>query len=191
MSVCHIDESGQSLTIPAMKSERLHHITRYTNWLAEHRGLRFDATTCEGYDALWRWSVTDLSAFWGSIWDYFEIESPVPFEQVLADERMPGARWFPGAQVNYAQHLFGHADEAHAAGCPAIVFQNESMAQHGELQQIAWPELRGQVAALAESFRRLGVRPGDRVCAFLPNIPQTVIAFLATASLGWSLSASQ
>jgi len=85
-------------------------IERYLRFLRETRGLAFDASTTEGYDALWRWSVGDLPAFWGSVWDYFEIESPTPYETVLADDRMPGARWFPGAQVNYARHLFSHAD---------------------------------------------------------------------------------
>ena len=167
-------------------------ITRYTRWLARERGLQFDPTTTEGYDALWRWSVTDLRAFWGSIWDHFGLQSPTPFTTVLEAEVMPGARWFPGAQVNYTQHLFSHADAAHAAGHPAIVFQNEAMrgsGARGELQHIAWPELRRQVASLAAELQRLGVQRGDRVVAFLPNIPQTVVAFLATASLGaiWSV----
>ncbi|HEY4067452.1 MAG TPA: acetoacetate--CoA ligase [Burkholderiaceae bacterium] len=164
-------------------------ITRFTRWLAAERGLHFDATTHAGYDALWRWSVTDLRAFWGSIWDYFGIASPTRFETVLVDETMPSTRWFPGAQLNYAQHLFSHADAAHAAGHPAILFQNEAMQSRGELQQIAWPELRRQVASLAAELKRLGVRPGDRVGAYLPNIPQTAVAFLACASLGavWSI----
>ncbi len=168
---------------------REHLITRYTRWLARERGLHFDATTTEGYDALWRWSVTDLPAFWGSIWDHFGMTSPTPYGAVIEAEVMPGARWFPGAQVNYAQHLFSHADAAHAAGHPAIVFQNEAMRARGEMRQIAWPELRRQVASLAAELERLGVQPGDRVGAFLPNIPETVVAFLACASLGaiWSV----
>jgi len=172
-----------------MSSQRDHLITRYTDWLARERGLHFDASTTGGYDALWRWSVTDLPAFWSSIWDHFGMTSPTPYTSVLEAEVMPGARWFPGAQVNYAQHLFSHAEAAHAAGHPAIVFQNEAMQARGELQQIAWPELRRQVASLAAELQRLGVRRGDRVAAFLPNIPQTVIAFLAAASLGavWSV----
>ena len=164
-------------------------ITRYTRWLARERGLHFDATTTDGYDALWRWSVTDLPAFWASIWDHFGLHSPTPFKTAIGAELMPGARWFPGAHVNYAQHLFSHADAAHAAGHPAIVFQNEAMQARGELQEIAWPELRRQVSSLAAELKRLGVQPGDRVAAFLPNIPQTVVAFLACASLGaiWSV----
>ena len=164
-------------------------IDRYLRWLAQERGLHFDASTTEGYDALWRWSVSDLRAFWGSVWDHFGMQSPTPYETVLADEVMPGARWFPGAQVNYAQHLFSHADAAHAAGHPAIVFANEAMFEHGELLEIGWPELRRHVASLAAALKQMGVQPGDRVCAILPNIPQTVIAFLACASLGavWSV----
>ena len=166
-----------------------HHILRYTEWLARERGLKFDPTTTDGYDALWRWSVTDLPAFWGSAWDYFGLQSPTPHSAVLVDETMPGTRWFPGAQVNYAQHLFSHAERADAAGHPAIVFQNEAMQARGEMQEISWPELRRQVASLAGELVKLGVRRGDRVGAFLPNIPATVIAFLACASLGaiWSV----
>ena len=164
-------------------------INHYLRWLAQQRGLHFDATTTEGYDALWRWSVTDLHAFWGSIWDHFGLHSPTPFDTVLANEKMPGARWFPGAQVNYAQHLFSHADAAHAAGHPAIMFANETMFERAELLEIRWPELRRQVASFAAALKQMGVQPGDRVCAFLPNIPQTVVAFLACASLGaiWSI----
>ncbi len=164
-------------------------INRYLRWLKETRGLHFDASTTEGYEALWRWSVSDLRAFWGSVWDYFELQSPTPFTSVLANGVMPGARWFEGAQVNYAQQVFRHADAAHAAGHPALVFQNEAMQARGELTEVSWPELRRQVAALAAELKRLGVQPGDRVCAFLPNIPQTAVAFLATASLGavWSV----
>jgi len=164
-------------------------ILRYTRWLAQHRGLLFDPNTHAGYDALWRWSVTDLRAFWGSIWDHFGVQSPTPYETVLVDEVMPGARWFPGAQLNYAQQVLRHADAAHAAGHPALVFQNERMREAGTMQQIAWPELRRQVASLAAALRGMGVQRGDRVCAVLPNTPQAIVAFLATASLGaiWSV----
>ncbi len=165
------------------------HITRYTQWLRDARGLDFDATTTEGYDRLWQWSCDDLAAFWQSVWDFFEIESPTPHACVLAEATMPGARWFPGAQVNYAQHLFRHADRADAAGHPAIVFRNEAMQAAGQTESLAWPELRRRVAAFAAALERMGVRPGDRVCAFLPNVPQTAIAFLACASIGavWSV----
>jgi acetoacetyl-CoA synthetase len=164
-------------------------ILHYTRWLEATRGLVFDPTTTAGYDALWRWSVGDLPAFWASIWDYFDLRSPTPYETVLGDEVMPGARWFSGAQVNYVQQVLRHVDAAHAAGHPAIVFQNEDMRERDELHELSWPELRRQVGALAAALADLGVGRGDRVCAFLPNTPQTAIAFLAVASLGaiWSV----
>jgi acetoacetyl-CoA synthetase len=164
-------------------------ITRFTRWLAKERGLPFDATTTEGYDAMWRWSVSDLDGFWSAVWDYFDLQSPTPRSTVLVEEKMPGAQWFPGAQLNYVQQVFRHADAAHAAGHPAIVFQNERLRERGELQEVSWPELRRQVASLAAHLQRLGVQAGDRVVAFLPNTPQAAVAFLAVASLGaiWSV----
>ncbi|HET6598894.1 MAG TPA: acetyl-coenzyme A synthetase N-terminal domain-containing protein, partial [Burkholderiaceae bacterium] len=158
-------------------------INRYLDWLRAERGLDFNASSVEGYDALWRWSTSDPSAFWGSIWDHFGMQSPTPFEAVLAEPVMPGARWFPGAQVNYAQHVFSHADAAHAAGHPALLFQNERMRAkivergRGEMQRVRWPELRRQVASLAAALQRLGVQRGDRVCAYLPNTPHAIVAF--------------
>jgi acetoacetyl-CoA synthetase len=164
-------------------------VLRYARWLARERQLHFDPTTTEGYEAMWRWSVDDLPAFWSSVWDYFDLQSPTPRSTVLVEEGMPGAQWFPGAQLNYVQQVFRHADAAHAAGHPAIVFQNERLRGRGELQETSWPELRRQVASLAAHLRRLGVEAGDRVVAFLPNTPQAAVAFLAVASLGavWSV----
>ena len=144
-------------------------ILRYTRWLAAERGLHFDPTTHAGYDAMWRWSVGDLAAFWGSIWDYFGLRSPTPYAAVLEAEAMPGARWFTGAQLNYAAHLFSHADAADAAGHPAIVFQNEAMHARDELLEISWPQLRREVASLAAELRALGVRRGDRVRNSIPT----------------------
>ena len=157
-------------------------IRLYQNWLAAERGLYFDS-----YDALWRWSVTDQEAFWQSLWDYDGMVSPTPHTAALADARMPGARWFEGAQVNYAQRVLSHVTPAHAAGFPAIVSENEL----GEVRELSWPELRRQVASLALTLRELGVQRGDRVAAYLPNTPETVVAFLACASVGaiWSVSA--
>jgi acetoacetyl-CoA synthetase len=160
------------------------HIHRYQRWLGQRHGLHFDH-----YDALWQWSVSDLNAFWRSIWDYFELQSPTPFEGVLVEDRMPGAVWFRGAQLNYAQQAMRHADEAEAAGHPAIVWCDEAGLARGELQQMRWSELRRQVASLAGHLKRLGVQRGDRVAAYLPNTAATVVAFLAVASVGavWSL----
>lgn len=157
-------------------------IRLYQDWLAEHRGLRFD-----DYDALWRWSTTELDAFWQSIWDFFDLRSPTPHTAVLERNVMPGARWFPGAQVNYAQQVLRHVQPAHAAGASAIEGRNEK----GRPVALSWPELRRQVASLALHLRAQGVMPGDRVAAYLPNIPETMVAFLAVVSIGgvWSVCA--
>ncbi|MEZ5608518.1 MAG: acetoacetate--CoA ligase [Burkholderiaceae bacterium] len=157
-------------------------IRLYQNWLSERRGLRFDS-----YRALWQWSTTDLDAFWQSIWDYFDLRSPTPHTAVLGRNVMPGAQWFPGAQANYAQQVFRHVDAAHAAGLPAIVSDDEK----GQARELSWPELRRQVASLALHLQEHGVQPGDRVAAYLPNVPETIIAFLAVVSLGavWSVCA--
>lgn len=165
-----------------MSAPYIPQIRLYQNWLREQRGLEFS-----DYDALWRWSITDLDAFWQSIWDYFDLQSPTPHSAVLAHNRMPGAQWFPGAQVNYARQVLRHVDAAHAAGVPAIVSSNEKRAH----REMSWPELRRQVASLALHLQAQGVQPGDRVAAYLPNVPEAMVAFLATVSIGgvWSLCA--
>ena len=156
----------------------------YQRWLERERGLRFD-----DYDQLWQWSVRDLDAFWQSIWDFHGVASPTPHTAVLAEDRMPGARWFPGAQVNYTQQVLRHADAAHAAGHPAIVYADEAMLAQGRVGERSWPDLRRQVAHFAAALRRMGVQRGDRVCAVLPNTPQTAAAFLAVVGIGavWSI----
>jgi acetoacetyl-CoA synthetase len=157
-------------------------IRRYQDWLRAHRGLAFD-----DYQALWEWSVTDVEAFWQSTWDYLGLQSPTAHAKVLAEEKMPGARWFEGAQVNYARQVLRHVDAAHAAGMPALVSRNEK----GEHRELSWPELRRQVASVALHLKEQGLQPGDRVAAYLPNIPEAMIAFLAVVSLGgiWSICA--
>ena len=166
--------SGNAAWQPSESVRSAAKVTEFQRWLARERGLVFD-----DYDALWRWSVDDLEGFWGAIWDYFQIPG-TPRTRVLADARMPGAQWFPGVRLNYVEQVFRHLDDAR----PAIVFNNE----RGQRRDIGWRELRRQVAALAAALRAMGVVPGDRVVAYLPNIPETIIAFLATASLGaiWS-----
>ncbi|TYK71500.1 acetoacetate--CoA ligase [Comamonas sp. Z3] len=157
-------------------------IRLYQNWLRETRGLSF-----ADYDALWRWSTSDLDAFWQSIWDYFDLQSPTAHSAVLASNTMPGAQWFPGAQVNYVQQVLRHVQPAHAAGMPAVISRNEQ----GLQRELSWPELQRQVASLALHLRAQGVAKGDRVAAYLPNIPEAMVAFLACASLGaiWSICA--
>ena len=161
-------------------------IRLYQDWLHAHRGLAFDS-----YDAMWQWSTRAPDAFWQSVWDYYDLQSPTRHVAVLADRQMPGARWFVGAQFNYARQVLRHADAAHAAGMPAIVSHDERSLGQGVPREMAWPELRRQVAALALHLQTQGVQPGDRVVAYLPNIPEAMVAFLATVSIGgiWSICA--
>ena len=157
-------------------------MARYRRWLEEQRGFTF-----ADYEQMRQWSVREIDAFWQSIWDYFDLHSPTPHSAVLAQPRMPGAIWFSGAQVNYARQVLRHVEAADAAGMPAIVSSGED----GVLKETSWPELRRKVGALAIHLKAQGVRSGDRVAAYLPNIPETIIAFLATASIGaiWSVCA--
>ena len=165
----------------AAPASPLPRLTLFRRWLAAERGLAFD-----DYEALWRWSVSDLPAFWRAIWDYFDLQSPTPPGDVLAHEAMPGAQWFPGTRLNFATQVFRHAGAAHAAGHPAIVYQGERMAAP---EALSWPELQRQTGALAAALRAMGVCAGDRVAAYLPNTPAAVVAFLACASIGavWSV----
>ncbi len=150
-------------------------LTEFMAWLEAERGLRFG-----DYEALWRWSVDDLDAFWGAIWDFFGVAADGDRATVLASREMPGARWFPDTSLNYAEHVFAAKDD----GETAILHASELR----ELDEISWGELRSQVAAVAAGLRGLGVERGDRVVAYLPNIPEAIVAFLATASIGavWS-----
>jgi acetoacetyl-CoA synthetase len=169
-------------TRPSAPAPHLPQIRLYQNWLRDERGLSF-AT----YNDLWRWSVTELDAFWQSIWDYFDFQSPTPHTAVLLNNVMPGAKWFPGAQTNYAHQVLRHVQPAHNAGFLAVISHNEK----GLRREMTWPELRRQVAAMALHLQAQGVQPGDRVVAYLPNIPEAMVAFLATASVGgvWSICA--
>ena len=141
---------------------------------ARERGLP------EDYASLWQWSVADIERFWGAVWDFFEVEASVPYERVLGSREMPGAEWFPGARLSYARHVFRGKDDA----APALQHASELR----ELDAWSWGELREQTERIATGLKRLGVGEGDRVVAYLPNIPEAVAAFLACASIGavWS-----
>ncbi|HEX7299801.1 MAG TPA: acetoacetate--CoA ligase [Solirubrobacteraceae bacterium] len=132
------------------------------------------------YEDLWRWSVEDLEGFWAAVWDFFGVQASEPYERVLARREMPGAQWFPGARLSYAEHLFRDRDD------DAVAIRHASELR--ELSQWTWGELRGQTERIATGLRRLGVGPGDRVAAYLPNIPEAIAAFAACASIGatWS-----
>ena len=150
-------------------------ITCYMRWLAAERGVE-----AGDYPALWRWSVEELEDFWASIWDFFEVSASEPYERVLASRAMPGAEWFPGARLSYAEHIFRGKDD----GATAIHHASELR----QLDTMTWGELRSLTARVAAGLRALGVGPGDRVVAYMPNVPETVAAFLACASIGatWS-----
>ena len=153
-------------------------ITAYMAWLAQ-RGQHFS-----NYEELWQWSVDDLSAFWQSIWEYFDVKSSQAYQQVLASEAMPGASWFEGAKLNFAEQIFRFNTQGLAANKIAIIAESETR----DRVEMTWGQLHTQITAVANTLRAMGVQPGDRVVAYLPNIPETVVVFYACASLGaiWS-----
>ena len=162
---------GDLLWTPSAARVADANLTAFMSWLASQRGLRFD-----GYHALWRWSVGDLEGFWRAVWDYSGIDASAPPERVLGRRAMPGAEWFPGARLNYAQHVL----RRERPGEPALLHVSETT----PLASLDWADLAGQVRILGTRLRAMGVRPGDRVASYLPNIPQTVMAMLATTSIG-------
>jgi acetoacetyl-CoA synthetase len=162
---------GDLLWTPSAERVAGANLTAFTSWLAAERGLRFD-----DYPALWRWSVEDLEGFWQAVWDYCGIRSSVPPERVLGHRVMPGAEWFPGARLNYAQHVLRREQP----GADALLFLSETRPVAG----LDWADLVGQVRIVGTRLRGMGVRRGDRVASYLPNIPEAVIAMLATTSIG-------
>jgi len=155
-------------------------ITRFREWVNERHGLEL-----ADYAGLWRWSVDDLEAFWGAIWNFFDVAASEPYERVLGRREMPGAEWFPGARLSYAEHVFRGRD----AGDIAIRHASELR----PLGEWTWGELRARAGAVAAALREAGVEAGDRVAAYLPNVPETVAAFLGCASIGatWSSCAPE
>ncbi|GHH48086.1 acetoacetate--CoA ligase [Streptomyces candidus] len=151
-------------------------VTRFQSWAAELHGAPADG----GYDALHRWSVTELDTFWKAVAEWFDVRFSTPYETVLGDRTMPGAQWFPGATLNYAEHALRTAEDPSRADEPALLHVDESQ----QPESVTWAGLRRQVGSLAAELRALGVRPGDRVSGYLPNIPQAVTALLATAAVG-------
>ncbi len=167
-----ISQLGDILWNPPAQPGEATQIGRYLGWLGEHRGLSFD-----NYVDLHRWSVSDLEGFWGSLWDFFGVHAGAPHDRVLRSRAMPGAQWFTGARLNYAEHMLGgEGDSARVA----IIAHSQTRATI----ELTFAELREQVAAARAGLAGLGVGPGDRVVGYLPNIPETLVAFLATASLG-------
>ena len=168
---------GAVLWEPDDKTVRNARVTRFMHWLEGRRGLHHD-----GYEELWRWSVTEPAAFWSAVWDYFDVLGDRGDGPVLAGEAMPDVRWFTGATLNYARNALRTAwtDPDRTA----IIFDSER-ARAGSL---SYGQLAQQVARVARGLRELGVGRGARVAALLPNVPEAIIGLLATASLGaiWS-----
>lgn len=166
---------GIRLWEPSEKWKTESNLTHYIEWLKTHKQKSFSA-----YDELWEWSVTEIESFWESLWEYFDIQTSTPYHRVLSSESMPGAKWFEGAKLNYAEHIFRNlkADEI------ALIAKSELR----PLQEKTWQELYDEVALFAQRLKEAGIKSGDRVVAYMPNIPETIVAFLACASIGaiWS-----
>jgi acetoacetyl-CoA synthetase len=168
-------KTGDVLWAPSSVQIAPTRLADYMQWLVDQKGLQF-----ENYQALWQWSVDELEAFWQSIWDYFDVQANGSCDPVLGSTKMPGANWYPKTQLNYAEHIFRNSTPDR----PALVVRSE-----GEpVRYVSWAELEASTGALAAKLRAMGVESGDRVASYMPNRAETVIAFLACASLGaiWS-----
>src|SRR6516162_10299222 len=146
---------GTLLWEPSEEMKQQANITQYVQWLEREKGLHFDDP-----EQLWEWSVNSLEDFWASLWDYFKIIASQPYSTVLIERTMPGAQWFPGAELNYAEHVFRNKTTSR----PALLFQPESQ----PLVEISWDELYEKVCVVAQALRRMGVQRGDRVVSYMP-----------------------
>ena len=175
-----LTHEGQFLWEPSETQKKESNLMHYISWLTQKKGLSF-----REYRELWEWSVGNIEDFWESIWEYFDVQASQPYSKVLSGEVMPHVSWFEGARLNYAQHIFRQM----SSDRPAVIYSSETR----PLSSLSWRELYEKVAALAKSLKEMGVKPGDRIAAFLPNIPEAVVAFLATASIGavWSSCAPE
>jgi acetoacetyl-CoA synthetase len=173
--------SGEVLWTPPADIRQTTMIGKYLDWLSATRGLEF-----AGYDELHKWSVTDLAGFWSSVWEYFDVLADPSYDRPLGKAHMPGAEWFPGARLNYAENLLRFT----GGGDRVVAIARSQTRPPAELTAA---QLRDQVARARAGLQRLGVGPGDRVAAYLPNIPETLVAFLATVSLGaiWATCAPE
>jgi acetoacetyl-CoA synthetase len=169
------------LWTPSSEMMRNARMTAFMEWAGERHGHRFT-----DYGELWEWSVREIEQFWADIWEYCGVRASAPYERVLASRQMPGARWFEGAQLNYAENMLLRD---RTPSDPAVLHASELRT----LKELTWGELSEQVAAVAEGLRSLGVKRGDRIAAYMPNIPETLVAFLASASIGaiWSCAAPE
>ncbi|MGY1807977.1 acetoacetate--CoA ligase [Blastococcus sp. SYSU D00669] len=162
---------GDLLWTPSPERVESTRLTAFTRFAAERTGRDFP-----DYAALWRWSTTELEEFWSAVWDFFGVQASQPPTAVLAERTMPGARWFPGARLNFAEHLL----RQERPGEPALLAVSET----APVRELPWEEFTRQVRRVATHLRERGVRPGDRVVAYLPNVPEAVVAMVASASIG-------
>ena len=174
---------GELLWTPKQAFVERCNLHAYMQWLKTERGLDFTE-----YEPLRQWSVTEIEAFWASIWDYFDVQSGTPYAQVLDSRRMPGAKWFEGSTVNYAEHLLRYETKARPGD---VAFHH--LSETRPLGQMGWAELGNDVRKLATQLRKLGVKPGDRVVSYMPNLPETAVAMIAVIAIGaiWSSAAPE
>ncbi|PAV30502.1 acetoacetate--CoA ligase [Virgibacillus profundi] len=168
-------KEGTLLWEPNESWKQQSNIYDYMNWLKVHKNKEL-----EDYHSLWEWSVNDIESFWESQWEYFDIQSDHPYKTILTSHQMPGAKWFPGATINYTEHIFRNRQ----MDKPAVIYKSESRST----AEVTWKQLYENTAALQQTLKDLGVQKGDRVVAYVANIYESIVAFLATASLGavWS-----
>ncbi len=173
--------SEQPLWTPSAEMRESSELARFMRWAGERHGRSF-----ADYAELWQWSVEELEDFWADIWEFCGVRASKPYARVVGERAMPGARWFEGAELNYAENMLA---AEHDPAAVAVLHTSELR----PLREISWGELSACVAEAAGGLRALGVQRGDRVVAYMPNISETLIAFLATASIGavWSSAAPE
>lgn len=162
---------GELLWSPSAERVSQANVTRFIEFVNRTHGL-----TLESYRQLSDWSVERIPDFWASMWHFAEMKASRPYDMVVDDlSRFPGAKWFPGAELNFAENLLRHRDNR-----AALVFKGETQ----QSRSMTYAELHDHVARLVDALRRNGVKPGDRVCAYMPNLIETAVALLASTSLG-------
>ncbi|RTE87381.1 MULTISPECIES: acetoacetate--CoA ligase [Gammaproteobacteria] len=168
-------EVSQPLWKPSQETIKSARMTDFMNYVEKSENQRFQGR----YSSLYDWSIQHKDTFWSMIWDYFDVIGERGERTLINEGQMPGAQWFPDAKLNFAENLLRYRDNR-----PALIFQNE----HGQTQELSYQQLYSQVAALASALKKAGVKPGDRVAGMLPNCNETIVAMLATTSLGavWS-----
>ncbi|WP_075527285.1 acetoacetate--CoA ligase [Sporosarcina ureilytica] len=167
---------GEIIWSPSQERIKESILWDYLLWLKKEKGIEV-----KNYEDMWRWSVNELEAFWESVWEFTGVIANTKYQQVLGNDSMPGAEWFKGANLNFTENAFAQSMDTKTA----LYFRSEFI----PTKKISWATLKMEVASVARNLKELGVKSGDRVAAYLPNIPETIVAFLATASIGaiWSV----